>query len=173
MPTLEAKASNKLRVKFSDDQSYYTQLAAVDDTINWQGEVDKNHPRFLAKMDGHDFQACLRLAHSLHLWSQSVPGRMLNVVVDYATTVETRAEVRDCIEPYKTFLAGPEDRAEDLPPANDVARRPRCRDKGIMVPRANSQRRPSPTPAQSQQSHTRTRTVIPSSAPIAGLRAIP
>lgn len=117
LPTLEAKASNKFRVKFSDHQSHYTRLAAVDDTINWKGEVDKNHPRFLAKMDGHDFQACLRLAHSLHLWSQSVPGRTLNVVADYATTEETGAEVRDFIEPYKTSVAGPEDRAEDLPTA--------------------------------------------------------
>lgn len=117
LPTLEAKASNKFRVKVSDDQTHYTRLAAFDDTINWQGEVDKNHPRFLAKMDGHDFQACLRLAHSLHLWSQSVPGRTLNVVVDYATTEDTRAEVRDLIEPYKTSVAGPEDPAEDLPTA--------------------------------------------------------
>lgn len=117
LPTLEAKASNKFRVKFSDHQSHYTRLAAVDDTINWKGEVDKNHTRFLAKMDGHDFQACLRLAHSLHLWSQSVPGKTLNVVADYATTEETSTEVRDFIEPYKTSVAGPEDRAKDLPTA--------------------------------------------------------
>lgn len=117
LPTLEAKASNKFRVKFSDNQTYYTRLASIDDTINWQGEVDKNHPRFLAKMDGRDFQACLRLAHSLHLWSQSVPGRTLNVVADYSTTEETRAEVRDFIEPYKTSVAGPQGRAEDLPTA--------------------------------------------------------
>lgn len=34
LPTLEGKVSNKFRVKFSDHQSHYTRLAAVDDTIN-------------------------------------------------------------------------------------------------------------------------------------------
>ncbi|KAK1829121.1 hypothetical protein QBC39DRAFT_415138 [Podospora conica] len=104
LPTLEKKDPSTFQQRQSDFQIPHNRLASFDDTVNWQGQADNQPSRFVAKIDGYDMQAVLRLAHSLHLWAQCSPGRTLNIFADKLSGHDTRAEFQELIEDYKTSL---------------------------------------------------------------------